>query len=539
MNAALRPEELFDFSSPNYNVILQARLDRLRRLRANPSQLSDLRAYYREHIADWICDWCMTYDPRRVSQGAPSDLPFVLFAKQREWVEFTFKNWRDGKYGGTEKSRDVGLSWLAIAVSVALCTLYDRVAVGLGSFKQEKVDWLGEMGSLFEKARYLIKNLPPEFRGGYQAATCSTERKLLFPATGGSIIGEIGDNVGRGGRTSIYFVDEAAYFEHDTIVDMALSKNTPCRQDLSSVRGMDNSFSQRMHDGHSRKFTFHWRDNPFFTQGDYDEFLKQWGPVVTAQELDIDYQTSVEGLVLPNAWIQAAVGAEQKLGYKASGAKRLGLDVADEGSNRCAVAGRHGSLLNHLESWSGIDSDTFKTAVRAVSICEGKYDGIDYDADGLGAFVRGDVNRINEDRVDEGKGPILIEPFRGSASGDNLYDADGEMVEGRINRDYFANLKAQSWWALRIRFQNTYRAVIEGQPFDGDNIICIPKDLPERANLLLQLSQPVYSINTAGKVTIDKTPDGSKSPDLADAVMIAFNPLAGALGIWAKLGAAR
>jgi hypothetical protein len=37
------------------------------------------------------------------------------------------------------------------------------------------------------------------------------------------------------------------------------------------------------------------------------------------------------------------------------------------------------------------------------------------------------------------------------------------------------------------------------------------------------LSQPTYSINTVGKIIIDKKPDGTKSPNLADAVMIQFS----------------
>ena len=40
----------------------------------------------------------------------------------------------------------------------------------------------------------------------------------------------------------------------------------------------------------------------------------------------------------------------------------------------------------------------------------------------------------------------------------------------------------------------------------------------------MELSQPTYSINTAGKILIDKQPEGASSPNLADAVMIAFNP---------------
>ena len=42
---------------------------------------------------------------------------------------------------------------------------------------------------------------------------------------------------------------------------------------------------------------------------------------------------------------------------------------------------------------------------------------------------------------------------------------------------------------------------------------------------MTELSQPTYSINSAGKIIIDKTPDGTKSPNLADAVMMRFAPM--------------
>ena len=48
------------------------------------------------------------------------------------------------------------------------------------------------------------------------------------------------------------------------------------------------------------------------------------------------------------------------------------------------------------------------------------------------------------------------------------------MVEARKNVDFFANLKAQMWWSLRIRFQNTYRA-LQGMNFDPDNLISLSK----------------------------------------------------------------
>ncbi len=109
------------------------------------------------------------------------------------------------------------------------------------------------------------------------------------------------------------------------------------------------------------------------------------------------------------------------------------------------------------------------------------------------------------------------------------------MVARRKNIDFFANMKAQAWWALRIRFQLTYRAVVEGMTVDPDSIISLSSGLPELAKLLGELSQPTYTLNTAGKVLVDKAPEGTKSPNLADSVMIAFAPASGVADLWARL----
>ena len=135
--------------------------------------------------------------------------------------------------------------------------------------------------------------------------------------------------------------------------------------------------------------------------------------------------------------------------------------------------------------------------------------------------MRGDAEEINAQRRAVGKREILAEPFRGSAA---VYDPDGSLVEGRFNKDFFANLKAQAFWSLRLRFQATHRAVTEGKQVDADDIISLDPELEELAQLIQELSQPTYSINNVGKIVIDKAPDGAMSPNLADAVMIAYSP---------------
>jgi len=74
-------------------------------------------------------------------------------------------------------------------------------------------------------------------------------------------------------------------------------------------------------------------------------------------------------------------------------------------------------------------------------------------------------------------------------------------------------------------FQNTYRAVEEGMDYNPDEIISISGTLGKKSKLIVELSQPTYSVNGVGKIVVDKKPDGTKSPNLADSVMIAYAPM--------------
>ena len=507
----------FDFKNPDYRAVFEWRLERLQRIRANPSVVPAMRTFYAQNPAQFIIDWGQTFDPRNADIGLPSVLPFLLFPKQEEWVHWLMDHWRARKPGLTEKSRDMGMSWLTIGLSATLCLTRPGVVIGFGSRKEDYVDKLGDPKSLFWKAREFVCGLPVEFRGGFDRKLHAPHMRLLFPQTGSAMTGEAGDNIGRGDRTSIYFVDEAAHIERPQLVDASLSQTTNCRQDLSSVNGMANSFAKKRHGKKIDVFTFHWRDDPRKDDAWYAKQCEDLDPVTVAQEIDINYSASAEGVLIPSAWVQASINAAEKLSINPTGVKRGGLDVADEGKDKNAYAGRHGIALTHLEEWSGKGDDIFGTVVRAFGISDGLgLDGFLYDADGLGAGVRGDARVINEGRTRK----LEVEPYRGSAG---VYDPQGELVPKRKNEDFFANLKAQCWWALRLRFLATYRAVVEKMPYDRDAIISLPSSLDLCTKLALELSQPTYSLNTAGKVLVDKQPDGVPSPNLADAVVIAFS----------------
>lgn len=515
----------FDFKNPDYLPIAKARLDNLQRLRdAGDSAVDDLKAYYRENLADFIEDWGVTYDPRNIELGRAPIVPFVLFPKQREFIDWVLRHWREQTPGLAEKSRDGGMSWLCVSIGCSLCILYDGMAVGYGSRKEEYVDKIDSPKSLFWKARFFLRHLPEEFRGGWREGFDSPHMRIKFPQTGSTMTGEAGDDIGRGDREAIYFVDEAAHIARPTLVDAALSQTTNCRIDVSSVNGPNNSFAVKRHAGKIDVFTWDWRDDPRKDEAWYQKQLRDLDPIVVAQEIDRDYLASVEGVVIPGKWIQAAVNALERLGLPGpTGATTAAFDVADGGTDKNAVVGGKGVEVSFIEDWSGSKEDgddIFRHVEKTFDICdEIGATAFRYDADGLGAGVRGDARIINERRAKLNQKALTVEAYRGSGE---LADPEGEDMKGRKNEDFFQNRKAQSWWRMRTRFQKTYRWVVEGMPCHPDEIVSINPNAPNYQKLCAELGQAQYRTSDTGKIVIQKTPDGLKSPNLGDACVMKF-----------------
>lgn len=510
----------FDFKSPDYGAAFKRRREAIEEIRAQSHILPALRAYYREHPAQFISDWGCTFDTRNVAKGRPAHIPFILFPRQVEFVEWIIRMWRGSEPGIADKSRDAGVSWVCGALAATLCEFYDGLTIGFGSRKEDLVDKAGDPDCQFWKIRYFINSLPPEFKGEWTEKKHAKHLTIQFPDSDNVIKGEAGENIGRGGRAAIYFIDEAAHLPRPDQVDFALSQTTHCRIDLSSVKGRSNPFAQKRWSWPAHRiFTFHWRQDPRKDDAWYaSETEKINNPIIVAQEIDIDYSASMEGGVIPSAWIDAAVDAHIKLGIKPTGDLCAALDVADEGQDMNALCGAHGIVVELVDDWSGKGADIFSTVMKAFLICDMRgYRLLKYDADGIGAGVRGDARIINEKRKDK---KIEVDAFWGSGA---VINPLGEDVPGRKNEDFFQNRKAQAWWSLRVRFQRTYRAIVEHMPFEPDELISISSQSGTKyLKLMTELAQPTFTQSASGKLMIDKMPDGARSPNLADSCMIRF-----------------
>lgn len=513
----------FDWKNPQYGPIIKERIRRLQKIRADPELLSNLKRYYRDHPWQFLTDFGWTSDPRNVEIGLPVTVPFVLFPKQVEFAKWIVARWKAREPGAAGKSREVGATWIAGSLAATLCMFHENMAVGVGSRKLELVDSLDDPKAIMPKIRQFLTMCPSDFTGGW-----SSREKLIRFANGSTIAGEGGDDIGRGGRTGIYLVDEAAFLQHPESVDASLSATSNCRIYLSTPNGSANPFARKFLTWPAeRVFKFHWRDDPRKDDEWYEKQREELDPVVLAQEVDMDFNASVEGIIIPSAWVQAAIDAHIHLGIEPSGERLSALDVADRGKDLNALASCHGILIDQVSEWAGKDSDIYATVVKAFGLVDDTGgDDLLYDADGMGAGVRGDARMINEARKKHGYETnsvprlINVRAFHGSGA---VEKPDQKIYPGanRTNGDYYQNLKAQSWGNLRRLFRETFRARTDPDyKYDPTSIISLSSSLPLLNKLTTELSQPTWAPNQIGKMVVDKAPDDAKSPNLADAVMM-------------------
>lgn len=538
---------------PNYRGAMLWRMQTLQKLRADRNLLLSARAFYAANSAEFICHWVDTYDPRRTDSKW---LPFVFFDKQGQFIEF-LDDLREKKQSGlVEKCRDVGATWGCAAYSVHSWLFRPNDAIGWGSRKEQLVDKLGDPDSIFEKMRLIIGRLPEIWR---PKRFDTSFMKFVNYDNGSTITGEAGDNIGRGGRKSVYFKDESAHYERPEKIEAALGDNTDVQIDISSVNGLGNVFHRRREageiweagreigDGVVRVFIFDWRDHPLKTQKWYDDrrakYEREGMLHLFAQEVDRNYSAAVLNTIIPSEWIDAAVDAHLRIRWMDKGQLRIGLppevlgetwgaglDVADEGGDRNALALRQSIVWRDADEWG--DRDQGITTRRAIDRLQrvSKLVTMQYDCIGVGAGVKTEYNRLLDDKIID-RAQVRLVPWNAGAGVLNpAYRVIPDDDESMLNKDAFANLKAQAWWSLRARFYKTFKNVTEGHLYPIDDMISLDSAMRLLQQIKKELAQPTTSKNSNMKSVIDKKPDGTKSPNLADAGVMMYFPLDPAQG---------
>lgn len=225
---------------------------------------------------------------------------------------------------------------------------------------------------------------------------------------------------------------------------------------------------------------------------------RQWGvdSAIYRNRVLGEFAAEDANVVIPLAWVEAAVERWRNLAGGYAPFTNVGVDVARYGEDRTIFAIRRGDAISEVRST--YREDTSMTAGHVSGILRGS--GVNrahaeavVDVIGLGAGVV-DILRA--------EGWRRIVAFNAAGRSQHI-DRSGELVYG--------NRRAAAWWNLRERLDPAF-----------DSSIALPPD----DDLIGDLVTPLYRVAQGGRIMIESKEDIRKrlgrSTDKGDAVVQSF-----------------
>lgn len=211
------------------------------------------------------------------------------------------------------------------------------------------------------------------------------------------------------------------------------------------------------------------------------EKWSEWGaehPLWQARVLG-EFPTQGDNALISLAWLEAA---SRRPVHDSGGPVHAGLDVAGPGADETVLVVREGGNILHLQSWTSADARG--DVVAALAPWRHRLETVNVDSAGIGYYLGKHLDDLDF--------PVRLVNVGQSAS-------DGEK---------YANSKGEFYWGLRMRFHAGDVAGLTN------------------ARAISQLASLLYAHDARGRVAIERKEDarkrGVKSPDRAEAVMLAF-----------------
>jgi phage terminase large subunit len=511
----------------------------------------------------WLKWYGWTYDPRNLLEKPPlpAHLPFDLCERQVDlyrWIEYILSVRQDG---AVKKSRGVGFTWETGAFAWWKWRFAPGFKTTFASRKSTEVDQIGNPDSIFERIRMIYRKvpkwmLPKEFNPFLH----DKQNLLINPENGNTIRGEGGDEIGRGGRSTLVILDEASRLEHADQVEAATSATSDARIWGSSInpRNENNYFARKYNSlPPKRVFRFHYSEHPIWTPGKIARKKSDMSEETWAAEFEIDDSYTVEDICIPAAWVKSATKlpgllherytrlvAEGKLSealpfrLQPSIEGKAGGDVGG-GKAASVIIARFGPVICRPKAWG--DPDTTDTALKMLDYCaETKLAPRDdnyvprirylrYDSVAIGQGVASTMKR-------NPRAGLIVTGVNTGNPASNVKWPDGEYAHEK-----FFNTKAEGWWTSRERFKKTNEMVLwllnqlepnEAKRVGGakqhpvDELAALPDDPKDvhLQKLISQLSQVKWWRRENGKIIMESkealAKRGISSPDYADAYVL-------------------
>lgn len=276
-----------------------------------------------------------------------------------------------------------------------------------------------------------------------------------------------------------------------------------------------------------------WRDNPWWNEE--QERLRKWD-FENRPRAEYDwiwegrFNDTVENSIIKQEWFDAALDAHKierlQSVFKPTGAVVSAHDPSGQGSDSKGYACRHGSIIKKVrEKTDGDIDDGFDWAVDE-SLADNA-DWFIFDADGMGSGAKRQVSDAFRGKR------VQYHMFRGSLSGsaqdnaENVYlpvnDSNGSKPKTYMEE--FFNNRAQYYFELARRLENTYRCVVKGQYIAPDDMISIDTDgVDNIVKLRAELCRLPRKPNGRGLKQVMSKEDMAKmdikSPNMGDSVMM-------------------
>lgn len=246
-----------------------------------------------------------TFDPRLKAKGV---LPMILYPFQRTHLQEIEKHYQAGQDLLTEKSRDMGATWLFAGWATHKWLFESNFSFLWGSRKEEAVD-NNTTESIFGKHDFLIARLPDWLPGVREYRSTPRNRlkrpSILIrnPSNGNTIAGEsTNENFSRSGRYSAIGLDEFAFWDVDRLAWGATADSSPVRFPLSTPNGRGNQFADLRfpNDQTDQKIdvsTLHWSKHPLKDHAWYEREKGRRESQDLAREVDISYEKSAHGRI--------------------------------------------------------------------------------------------------------------------------------------------------------------------------------------------------------------------------------------------------
>lgn len=261
----------------------------------------------------------------------PDILPFIPFPFQEEYITQVWESIEEWNKPVSqrkpwvltnvfiEKSRQMWISWITAWI-LLYWFLFHNHKYTIISRTAEEVDTAWDMDSMFEKIRFMIRELPDWILPKWFSKELGKNKtnaymRITDPNSWASITGKSANpDAWRWWTRNAIFMDEMAFMSNAHTINKAAWNNTPCRIFNSTPNWEWNEFFRMRQlcleridketgnvlPPEIKWLRYHRSEHPHYTQAWYDWKTKGMSKEQIAQELEIDYNTAIEWRVYPN-----------------------------------------------------------------------------------------------------------------------------------------------------------------------------------------------------------------------------------------------